>query len=71
MHESKNKMRMSEDGVIFVNLLSIAKRNITNILSSYNKDAEFYLNLLRIINKSGYQFTVKYLGVDSIFTSKF
>jgi predicted nucleotidyltransferase len=70
MHQMKNKKRMIEDGVIFVNLLLIAKRNINRIMKKCNEEL-LYRKLLNMINKRGYNFSIKYLGSTSIFTSKF
>jgi hypothetical protein len=62
---------MIEDGVIFVNLLLIAKRSLKHILKQCKHDADVYRKLLKMINRLGYNFSIKYLGATSIFTSKF
>lgn len=67
----KNRRRMTEDGVIFVNLLLIAKRSLTKILRGHTHDVEVYRQLLKTINRLGYNFSAKYLGTSSIFTAKF
>lgn len=38
LHQSKSKKRIVEDGVIFVNLLLIAKGNIKKILNEDHHD---------------------------------
>lgn len=66
----KNRRRIIEDGVIFVNLLLIAKRSLDRIIKQGRNDATFR-KLLKMINRLGYNFSLKYLGATSIFTSKF
>jgi hypothetical protein len=71
LREMKNRRRMTEDGVIFVNLLLIAKRSLTRILRGHPLEAHTYRQLLKTINKLGFSFSNKYLGASSIFTLRF
>ena len=71
MHLAKNRNRITEDGVIFVNLLLIAKRSLIRIIKSQTGNIQLYRQLHRIINKTGYNFSSKYLGISSVFTAKF
>ena len=71
MHLAKNRSRITEDGVIFVNLLLIAKRSLIRIINSQTGNIQLYRQLHKIINKTGYNFSTKYLGVSSVFTAKF
>ncbi len=58
----KMKKRTIEDGVVFVNLLLVGKRSIEKLLVRRLPDKENYYHLLKIINKVGYHFSVKYFG---------
>lgn len=62
---------MTEDGVIFVNLLLMARKSIIRILRGHTNEAHMYRKLLNTINGVGYNFSNKYLGASSIFTLQF
>jgi hypothetical protein len=71
LHLAKNRSRITEDGVIFVNLLLIAKRSLIRIINTQKGNIQLYRQLHKILNKTGYNFSAKYLGISSVFTAKF
>ena len=69
LKERKEKNKMIDDVVVFVNLLMVSQTVLKKILRINNKT--FFKNMFKIINRLGYSFANKYLGSDSLFAKKF
>ena len=61
--------KLTEDVLVFVNILSIVLKILTKILKVRDKD-DFRV-LYKNVNKLGYSYSMKYLGKNSLFTKKF
>lgn len=55
--------------IVFVNVLMVTQRVLTNILRTSSKT--FFKSLFKIVNRLGHSFSLKYLGSESLFTKKF
>ena len=65
----RDRTRMIEDVIVFVNLLMVAQSVLRKILLCNPKT--FFKSLFKIVNRLGYSFANKYLGRESLFTKKF
>jgi transcriptional regulator with XRE-family HTH domain len=65
----KDRDRLTEDVVVFVNALMVTQSTLRKILRGNNKT--FFKSLFKIVNRLGYSFANRYLGEESPFTRKF
>ena len=70
-HQQKDKKKLQEDGVVFVNALAISRRALLQLLPKPTQQHYLLKRMLQEVNRVGYTFCRKYLGEDSFFIRKF